>query len=162
MTYTKMKTPMRYFSILVLAFILSFGYASAQGSHKGKDRERVFSEMRVYKHDALAKELSLSKEQQAEFFAVYDDMENRLRKIGEETRRLEKAISSNQEASDAEIEKAAAEIYAQKQKEGAVEMEYFEKFKQILTPRQLLMLKSAEKKFNKELMRQHQRMHKKN
>ena len=37
-------------------------------------------------------------------------------------------------------------------------MEYYEKYKNILSPRQLVLLKQAERKFNQQLMRQHRRI----
>lgn len=122
------------------------------------DRERALTEMRAYKHDALAKELALSKEQQRDFFPIYDEMDSRLQQINNETRELERKVMAADDASDTEIEAAAVEIYAQKQKEGKIEMEYFEKFKDVLTPRQLLKLKTAEKRFTQTLVRHHRRL----
>lgn len=145
--------------LLAVAFVISICSASAQGhSNKDNDRSRVLSEIRIYKHEILVKELSLTKEQQRDFFPLYDEMETELHKIGNEIRELEREITDNKDATDTEVENAAAEIYAQKQREGNVEMEYFEKFKTVLEPRQLLKLKTAEKKFTQTLMRQHRRL----
>ena len=55
-------------------------------------------------------------------------------------------------------ESAASAVYSQKEREGKVEMEYYDKFKGILTPRQLLGLKSAEKRFTQQLVRYHRRL----
>ncbi len=49
-------------------------------------------------------------------------------------------------------------VYSQKQREGNLEMEYYEKFKSILTPRQLMGLRGAEKIFTQKLVRHHNRM----
>lgn len=119
------------------------------------ERERIFNEMRAYKHRFIAQELKLSKDQTAAFFPVYDEMDDRLQQIAAETRDLEKSVSRNAEATDTEIAAAAAAVYSQKQREGKVEAEYFDRYQQILSPRQLLSLKNAEKRFTQKLMRQH-------
>ncbi len=132
--------------------------AEAQTPLSENERERALTEMRAYKHQFIAKELNLSKEQQNGFFPVYDEMDDKLMQINLETRELERAVNENKEASDTEIEAAATAIFNQKEREGKIENEYFDKFKEVLTPRQLLLLKSAEKKFTQRLVRHHRRL----
>lgn len=143
--------------VALFAFVAAIN-ANAQTPLNGNERERALTEMKAYKHDFIAKELNLTKEQQGEFFPVYDEMDDKLMQIGYETRELERSINENKEASDTEIEAAAAAIFNQKEREGKIENEYFDKFKEILTPRQLLRLKSAEKKFTQRLVRHHRRL----
>ena len=77
--------------------------------------------------------------------------------LGTEIRALEKnALSEN--ASPEETDAAIDAIYNQKKQEGDIELEYYEKYKKVLTPRQMVMLKQAERKFTQELMRQHRRI----
>lgn len=121
------------------------------------DRNRYVNQIRAYKHDFLAKELGLSKAQQDAFFELYDAMEDRTMDLGGEVRDLEKKASAAG-ASDEEMAAAAVALYSQKMREGEIEMEYYEKFKETLTPAQLVALKSAERKFTQELMRQHRRL----
>lgn len=121
------------------------------------DRNRYVNQIRAYKHDFLAKELGLSKAQQDAFFELYDAMEDRTIDLGGEVRDLEKKASAAG-ASDEEMAAAAIALYSQKMREGEIEIEYYEKFKETLTPAQLVALKSAERKFTQELMRQHRRL----
>ena len=121
------------------------------------DRNRYVNQIRAYKHDFLAKELGLSKAQQDAFFELYAAMEDRTMDLGGEVRDLEKKASAAG-ASDEEMAAAAIALYSQKMREGEIEMEYYEKFKETLTPAQLVALKSAERKFTQELMRQHRRL----
>lgn len=123
-----------------------------------ENRERYINEIRAYKHNYIAKELELSKEQQKEFFTVYDEMEDELMKINDETRELERKTEADKDASDTELEAAATAIFSQKQKEGEIEMSYFDKFKKILNNRQLLRLKNTERKFTQQLVRHHRRL----
>lgn len=122
------------------------------------EREKILDQLRTYKHNFLVRELNLSREQQRSFFTVYDEMDDRIMMLNEETRDLERRVVDNAEATDTEAEAAARAIFEQKQKEGNIELEYFDKFKAILNPHQLVKLKSAEKRFTQSLVRHHRRM----
>lgn len=122
-----------------------------------EDRQRFRSEVRAYKHEFIARELELSREQQREFFPVYDEMDDEIDRISTETRELERRVAAKDDATDVELEAAARAVYGQKKAEGDVEESYFERFKQILSPRQMLRLRHAERKFMQKLMRQHHR-----
>lgn len=143
--------------VLTLVFLAAVPLR-AQQSRPDADRDRIFTELRAYKHKVLVESLDLTKEQQREFFPVYDEMDDKLIQINNETRDLERSVIANPDATDTEIEAAAAAVYSQKEREGEVEMEYYDKLKQILTPRQLLCLRSAEKNFTQKLVRYHRRL----
>ena len=83
-------------------------------------------------------------------------MEDSIEQINTDTRELEKRIGDD--ASDIETEAAARALFEQKSREGQLELEYFDSFKTILTPRQLLKLKSAERQFMRRLMHHNRRM----
>lgn len=129
-------------------------FAQAPALNNG-DRDRWLSEIREYKHEFLAKELSLSKEQQRDFFPLYDQMEDEVEKINSETRALEAKVEADKDASDTEIESASRTVFEQKTAEGQVELIYYDKFKELLSPRQLLKLKNAERRFTQNLVRHH-------
>ena len=122
-----------------------------------EDRERYITEIRQYKHDFLARELDMSRDQQRDFFPVYDEMEDEVMRLNTEARDMERKIEADDSASDLEVEAVAAALYSQKQKEGEIEMKYYDKFKDILSPRQLIRLKNAERKFTQSLVRHHRR-----
>ncbi len=147
---------------IIVCLFLSAGLqnVSAQGpGDKRPDRKEWFKEMRAYKHNFLAKELSLTKEQQDKFFPLYDEMEQKLHKIQHESMELENKINRSQSAvSDLEYEKAAEAMVEVKGKEAAIEEQYFAKFKGVLSAKQLFQLKQAERNFTRELMKQHSRM----
>ncbi len=150
-----MVTPRLIISSLVLSFCASVVPVTvhAQQELTPEDRDRYVTQVRAYKHRFLVKELDLSKEAQRTFFPLYDQMEDELMQMQLESRALERKVADDEDASATELEAAAASVYGQKEREGKLEMEYFEKFKDILTPRQLLKLKSSEKKFNQSLMK---------
>lgn len=124
-----------------------------------EDREKWFKEMRDYKHTFLAKELELSRDQQRKFFPIYDEMEDETGKLVHETRQMEdKVIKDGDNVSDIEYEKAAEILFEQKSKEGEIEKTYMKKFQPILTKKQLFMLKGAERKFTRDIMKHHRRL----
>lgn len=145
----------KYIVFILVAIMASLG-ASAQKDGNKAERERWFKEMRQYKHEFIAKELDLTKEQQKKFFPLYDEMESSTRKLNRDTRAMERRVrDSGEKATDIEYEKAAEAMFELKAKEGAIEQSYLKKFKTVLTPRQLYKLKVAERKFTREVMRHH-------
>ncbi len=144
-------------TILLLLFVMAVT-AVAQAPLSSTDRERWLDEIRNLKHDYLAKELNLTREQQNEFFPLYDAMQDEIEQLNTRTRELEAAISSDESASDLQVENAARTVFEQRRAEGQIEMTYFDKFRDILNPRQLLQLKDAERKFTRQLVNQHRRM----
>ncbi len=132
----------RFFIATLLLLGLVAADMNAQSALSENDRSRWLSEIREYKHEFLAKDLELTREQQRDFFPLYDSMEDEVERINTETRALETKVSESKEASDLEIENASRTIFEQKRAEGQIEMTYFDKFKEILSPRQLLRLKT--------------------
>lgn len=122
------------------------------------DRQKWMTEMRNFKHDFLAKDLDLTKDQQQEFFAAYDQMEDRINRLNADTRELEQRVLADDDASDVELDAAARAVYQLKNEESKIELEYFDQFKKILQPKQLIRLKNAERKFTQQLMIHHRRL----
>ena len=146
-------------TIILLLSVVSFASAAAQSSVLSPDdRQRWLSEIRNYKHDFLARELDLSREQQNEFFPLYDEMEDRIEALNAQARDIEANVSDNPDAGDLEILGAAYSQFELKKLEGEIELEYYDKFKEILNPRQLLQLKSAEKLFTRQLVNRRNQM----
>lgn len=120
-------------------------------------REKWFKEAKEMKHRFLVKELNLKKEQQQEFFAAYDSMEAELHQVQSQTRSMERRVYQlGDQATELDYEKATDALYEAKEKEAAIEKNYRERFKKILTPRQMFLLKGAERKFTQELMNRRQ------
>lgn len=149
---------MKKYILAIALSLCSVAAALAQArSLSPEERDKWLSEMSAYKKEFIARQLDLSDKQQKAFFEVYNQMEAELNQIAADTRDLERKVSESDEASDIEIESVARAIFEQKSREGAVETAYFDKFKEILSPKQLLALKKAERKFTQQLVRRHSR-----
>ncbi len=147
-----------FLHIVIALFALMPVVAEAENksnSANAEERQRWISELRNYKHEFLAKELSLSQAEQDKFFPIYDEMDDELTRIASETRDLEQKALADDNATETELNAAAFAIFQQKKREGEVETEYYEKFKETLSPQKLIRLKNAERKFTQQLLRRH-------
>lgn len=169
LTHTNISTKTNYFTVIMnlrsastlLLLMVSASWltpAFAQTPATPGGREQWIAEIRTYKHDFLIKELALTREQQNRFLPLYDEMEDKIEELNSDTRELETRVIDDPNASDVEVRNAARTIFEMKKAEGEIEMEYFEKFKDILEPRQLLRLKSAERRFTQRLVNSHRNM----
>ena len=145
----KYKSIQTVLAIFIMAFFFVATPVSAQ-----KNRDQRSKQLLEYKHQFYKKALALTPAQEAAFFKAFDLMDEELYRIGSETRALERKYMSAKNATDTELESAARTLFEQKKKEAEVELKYFEQFKNILTKRQLLMLKETERRCNKGLLRQ--------
>lgn len=140
---------------LIVAVVVGFGESYAQNK---SERDQWLEQIRQYKRTYFTKELDLTKEQQQKFFPLYEEMENQTSKLEEDARIMERRVSEATDATDIEYEKAAEVLYDMKLKQAEVEKSYMEKFKAILSARQLFELKGVERKFSRDMMRQHNRI----
>ncbi|MCM1450992.1 MAG: hypothetical protein NC102_01890 [Clostridium sp.] len=144
-------------ALIVCACASAMAQPPRQNSMTEEERDLWLAELRQYKHEFIAKELSLSTDQQEAFFPLYDEMDDQLTDIAQEVRDLEMSINSSPTASAEEVQAAAFALFDQKRRESVVELLYFEKFKDTLTPKQLFRLKNAERKFTQQLVKHHRR-----
>ncbi|MDE7153274.1 MAG: hypothetical protein K2O00_02365 [Muribaculaceae bacterium] len=152
---------MKKFSIVFVTLLALMLPAISSAAPQTDGRKQFFKEIREYKHKFLSRELGLSKEQEQKFFPIYDQMEDETDKLQEETRDLEEKVREADNPSDLEYEKATDAIFELKMKEGEIEKSYLEQFRTVLTDKQLFNLKNAERNFNRDLMKQHNRLRQK-
>lgn len=131
------------------------GIILAQKQITDENRARWSQKFREVKHSFLVSALDLSRDQQKEFFPLYDKMEDEINALNAQNRDLENRILSDENASDAELTAAARTLFEQRGKESAIELDFYKQFESILTPRQLFRLKSVEREFMTKMVRQH-------
>ena len=90
-------------------------------------RDQWMNEIRQYRRTYFTKELRLSKEQQNNFFPIYDEMEEQMNRIEEDVRVMERRIAEADDASDVEYEKATEAIYEARVSQAELEKNYLEK-----------------------------------
>lgn len=129
--------------------------SQAQRPDNGRRQQRGREQLIEYRHKFLARDLDLSNEQQTKFFALYDEMCERLEAANDEYRDVCQKVESDSKLSDVALESYAQRLFEQKKVEADIEQDYYDKFKQILTPKQLARLKPAETKIIRNLNRFH-------
>ncbi|MDE6098420.1 MAG: hypothetical protein K2G24_05990 [Muribaculaceae bacterium] len=142
----------------IIAILLLLGAIGVQAQKNDNDRrqQRGREQLVEYRHKFLTKDLGLSTDQQARFFALYDEMGERLEALNDEFRETSKKVESEgTKLSDVALEAYSRRLFDQKKLEGEIELEYYEKFKDILNPKQLARLKPAEMQILRNLSRFH-------
>ena len=108
-----------------------------------------------YKHDMLVKEMEFADEESKNaFLALYTAMEKEMYQANKEARDMESKVSKDKNATDADYQAAAVTLSGVKMREAEIEANYFAKFEKILTKKQLFIMKSAEIRFSRSIMRQ--------
>ena len=141
----------------VIALVALTTVSPAQDKAQG-DRSQWMNELRQYKRTYFTKELDLTREQQNKFFPLYEEMTRQTTQIDDDVRMMERRIAEADDATDLEYEKATEAIYDGKVRQAEIEKSYVEKFKDVLSHRQLFLLNSVERKFQRDIIRQHQRL----
>ena len=141
----------------VIALVALTAVSPAQDKAQG-DRSQWMNELRQYKRTYFTKELDLTREQQNKFFPLYEEMTRQTTQIDDDVRMMERRIAEADDATDFEYEKATEAIYDGKVRQAEIEKSYVEKFKDVLSHRQLFLLNSVERKFQRDIIRQHQRL----
>ena len=140
--------------LLIIATILICAtQVLVTAQNKPEQRHKWMQEMTNAKVEFVNKELEITKEQKEEFNQLYKQYLSELHKIHSETHALRRSIEAKQNATDLEYETAADAMFKLKSKEGAINEKYYEKFKKILTSRQLFKFQKAEDVWTKRLMK---------
>ena len=141
--------------LLILTAVMPAS-AFAEGASV-QTRQKWMQEIRNYKYEFFTKKLKLTEQQQEAFFPAYEAMEKAIFTINKEARDLSNRIAKEASATDTEYEAAATAMARVKQREGNIEMEYFNRFEKILTKKQLFLLKRAEDEFTQNMLTHHRR-----
>lgn len=140
----------RILSLLLLALLMC-PVCQASEAPKG-DLESQRAKVKLFKRQIITRELGLSRDVANKFFPIYEKMDEELERLGRDTHTLETRTINNATATDIDLETAARAIFEQKKSEGEIELRYFEKFRSVLSPRQLLKLKAAEREFRRQVI----------
>lgn len=140
--------------ITSIALIILTVFAALADKPSQADRKAWEKEMQQYKAEYMTKALDLTAEQKAKLIPLLNRMDEETKKLMDQTNAMKKSVEKKGEsATDLELEKAAEAQFECKAKEAQIEQKYYKEYKKILTPRQLLKFKDAERGFMRELMK---------
>lgn len=145
----------RIFTILLLGLLLIIAVPAAA---QKKSRPEMWKEMQEFKIKFLSQEMELKDSQIKQFSEVYMKMSEEKGALFRETRKLERKLKSNKEATDEDYAAMSKQLTEVKERDAAIDKKYDAQFADFLTPKQIFKMKAAEEKFREKM---HQMRHKK-
>lgn len=138
-----------YISILAFLILASGAYAQEhEGGKKGEKRkqksERRDSRMEAKKIGFITEELELSSEEAQKFWPVYNEFQEKLKSLREETR---KKGRSDKDFTDEEAEVFLNTIFEKEQKKLDLNKMYFKKMETAISKSKIAKLYTIEHKF---------------
>lgn len=131
--------------ILLLAVLLSTpAYADRHGDGWRK-------EMRDFKLRFLAQEMDLRQDQQKQFITTYNQMTEETQAVMQQTRNVMQRVEKMSNPTDADYEAACDALLKAHEQDLSIEKKYEERFKTFLSPKQIYLMKEAERKFRDRL-----------
>lgn len=149
---------MKIFKLLLLVVTLTCAMPAFADPGPSKKCKRIpkkewMARLTQYKHEFLTKKLNLTPKQQAAFFALYDAKDRARFEAEKKVRMQVDALRKKGDAAtDAELLKSVNDQYNIEIELDRIEKEYMQKFKKVLTARQLFKLKHVEREFQKQLI----------
>lgn len=142
---------------LLLLFTLTLFMPCAMAEPKDEPTAEMLKELREFKIKYLIQKIDLPADKQAEFTKVYTQYENEKAALFRDLHQRFKSMRKNLNPSEAEYMVTAESMATAKSREGELEKQYFNKFKTILSAKQLYLMKKAEQKFDRKLGEMHRK-----
>ncbi|MDE7402550.1 MAG: hypothetical protein K2M87_03960 [Muribaculaceae bacterium] len=136
--------------LLFLVMILACGTGFTQ-TKKPECNNKVHKEIREFKMKYMAQEMKLKADQQKQFIEVYGDLEDERHNLYHETRKLERSLRDDKNATEADYEAVSNAITKAKEKDAEIEKKYDARFAKFLSAKQIFKMKSAEENFRRKM-----------
>lgn len=142
--YNEMKGVWRL--VVFFAFYLCLGTWNV----RGQSQESI-QKVEAVKVGFITQRLNLNANQATAFWPIYNAYSNEKKEIKAQVKKLREQSQSISNT-DEQILSSLKDMLALKKKEAEIDMLYYEKFKKVITPRQLAELYKAEQDFAKLLL----------
>jgi len=137
-------------TLILLICGVAPGYAQKQHKRGGGKWHQEFME---FKLKFMAQEIGLQENQKKRFNELYIRMENEKGNAFHAAHQAVKVVKNNAKATDAQYNAASMAMVDLKLKEAQIEKNYYTKFKTFLTAKQMYLMKKAERKFTRTIMK---------
>ena len=151
---------MKYFLLISLFSLIPFLGINAQGNNsanKSDKRSELMAKYMEEKKSYLKQCIPLNDSEAEKFFALYDELEKKkfeiMLPIHKESRKIRKSTDPVSDEAYSAVADKLAELPV---KIATIESEYFAKFKQILSPKQMFMFFNCENSFGKSILKKEQ------
>jgi Skp family chaperone for outer membrane proteins len=136
-----MKKSLTAFMMLLLCFSLKSQAQEAQ------------QQIQTIRKNVYTRVLSLSDDEAAKFWPVFDEMQAKLNEIKKKAKIERLNIAQNYGSlTDAQMERALDNLLALEQEALDVKKKYYQKFKKVLPIKKVALLPKADREFRKELL----------
>lgn len=143
------------YKIFIITFVaISFVFSlpmSAQRNQQGRQFDR--KEFLEKRNTFLTEEIGLTSDEAAKFIPLYNECQRKKFEVGQRCRKLSREMREKKDATPADYTDTVDECVGVKLKEAQMDVEYYEKFKKILSPEKLYKLTNAEYRFAREFIR---------
>ena len=143
--------------LLILSVIMAFPLAAQKDGGK-RSRAEMRREFKEFKIKYIAQEIELGASQIQEFTELYSQMEDEKHKVFSATRKLERSVKANKNATEKDYQSLSEAMTDAKAKDAEISKRYDEKFSRLLTAKQVYKMKDAEEGFRRKM---HEMRHKK-
>lgn len=148
----------KLFSIAILFTVLFVQSSSLFAQDNKPQPNKWMEEVKSFKHSFLIKETQMTDEQSKVFIPLYTEMENKVFQANRDARQMATDLSREQnEVNDEHYTAVAKALSNVKAIEAEIENEYFKIFTNILSPKQMFLLKRAENRFAIEMLNHNKR-----
>ncbi len=138
---------------LMVFMAVSVLLSSEAVAQEGKGKPRFDKEaFQAEKNAFITAEVGLTPEEAAVFIPLCNEMHEKMFDAGRTCRHLSKELRHKSSPTEDDYAKANDACIEAKMKETAIEKEYYEKFKAILSPEKLYKYRCAEYKFARKFM----------
>lgn len=141
---------------ILLIFSLLF---SITAFAQKQDRAKMMEDIQKFKIDFLAKEMSLSEKEKAEFAPIYKEYDEEIRKSGADAFKFERELKKKKDAAtEADYKKLADLQKKSRENFDAISKKYDERFEKFLSAKQIYQMHKGEEKFfekMKEMRKKH-------
>lgn len=143
-----------FVAISLFSSICTSAQEQQQNREEGKfDREAFEAKRNAF----ITAEMNLTPEEAAAFIPLCDELRKKKFEAGQACRKLSREIKRKETPTDQEYLAAIDECTCAHEKEGQLEKEYYERFKQILPAEKLYRYREAEYKFARHFMKDQER-----
>jgi len=142
---------MRRIYYIVVFIVFSSVVVNAQHCNHSKKRRQIEAQKVTY----ITQQLDLSPVEAQQFWPVYNEMQKIRQELHTEMRKIHKSCRKSEvkECSDADVSAKCDSILMCEKKQIDIKIEYFGRFKKILSPQKVHKLMFIERDFNNKLMK---------